>query len=151
MLQKWFNKNLIEFHEYPTNGVVRNLKSRDDWIELKNQRLNSEVTPSPISVQKIENYKSDLITRKSIIFEEDLISNIQKGGRKTGLKTLDTFLNLRSKSYLKNISSPKYSSEYCSRISPYLTWGAISSKEVIKKVKYAKGLIKKEKHIGGKI
>ena len=144
LLQKWFKKNLIEFHEYPTNGVVRNLKSRDDWIKLKNQRLNSEVTPCPIRVQKIENYKSDLITRKSIIFEEDLISNIQKGGRKTGLKTLDTFLNLRSKSYLKNISSPKYSSEYCSRISPYLTWGAISSKEVIKKVKYAKDLIKKE-------
>ena len=71
-------------------------------------------------------------------------SNIQKGGRKTGLKILDTFLNLRSKSYLKNISSPKYSSKYCSRISPYLTWGAISSKEVFKKVKYAKELITKE-------
>ncbi|MDA9735277.1 deoxyribodipyrimidine photo-lyase, partial [SAR116 cluster bacterium] len=143
-VKNWFEKNQIEFIEYPTNGVVRGLKSRDEWIKIKNQRLVSELTPSPVRLKKIDYYKSDLISRKSIIFEDDLIFNIQKGGRKTGLKILDTFLNLRSKSYLKNISSPKYSSEYCSRISPYLTWGAISSKEVIKKVKHAKDLNTKE-------
>ena len=143
-VKNWFDENQIELIESPTNGVIRGLKSRDDWIKIKNQRLLSDIIPTPLRLKKINNFKSDLISRKSINFKDDLIFNIQKGGRKTVLKILDTFLNLRSKSYLKNISSPKHSSEFCSRISPYLTWGAISSKEVIKKVKHAKDLITKE-------
>ena len=79
-VKNWFAENLIEFIEYPTNGVVRGLKSRDEWIKIKNQRLLSDVIPSPVRVKKIDYYKSDLISRKSIIFEDNLIFNIQKGG-----------------------------------------------------------------------
>ena len=99
-VKNWFDENQIKLIESPTNGVIRGLKSRDDWIKIKNQRLLSEVIPTPLKLKKINNFKSDLISRKSINFKDDLIFNIQKGGRKTGLKILDTFLNLRSISYL---------------------------------------------------
>ena len=53
-VKNWFVENLIEFIEYPTNGVVRGLKSRDEWIKIKNQRLVSELIPSPVRVKKFK-------------------------------------------------------------------------------------------------
>ena len=69
-VNNWFDENQIELIESPTNGVIRGLKTRDDWIKIKNQRLLSEVIPTPLRLKKINNYKSDSISRKSIIFED---------------------------------------------------------------------------------
>ena len=75
-VKNWFDENQIELIESPTNGVISGLKSRDEWIKIKNQRLLSDVMPSPVRVKKIENFRSDLISRKSIIFEDNFTFNM---------------------------------------------------------------------------
>ena len=55
-VKNWFDENQIELIESPTNGVIRGLKSRDDWIKIKNQRLLSDIIPTPLRLKKINNF-----------------------------------------------------------------------------------------------
>jgi len=55
----------------------------------------------------------------------------QKGGRKNGLAVLDSFLADRSSQYRGGISSPLSAPTACSRISPYLTYGCLSLREIV--------------------
>ena len=55
----------------------------------------------------------------------------QKGGRSVGLKYLQSFFhNGRYKDYSKFISKPIEARQSCSRLSPYLSWGNLSIREV---------------------
>ena len=137
-IRNWCFENSIELIEYPTNGIVRNLKSRDEWSKIKTARLYSETFKAPQSIQKIYGLKSDNVYKETLNFENISGMKVQTGGRKNGLKALEKFLNDNGKFYLKNISSPQHSDLFCSRISPHLTWGSLSSKEILKKINLRK-------------
>ena len=143
-VKNWSLTNSIELLEYPTNGIVRNLISRDDWSKIKNKRLQSAVIPTPQKIKEINNISSDRISKNSIVFEDEGKIKIQTGGRQNVLNLLDIFLSKNGEKYLQNISSPKFSEKYCSRISPHLTWGTISSKEIMNKIKIRKDNLTKE-------
>jgi deoxyribodipyrimidine photo-lyase len=57
-------------------------------------------------------------------------SGRQIGGRTLGLSYLKSFLNHRAEFYSKSISQPLAAKDFGSRISPYLTWGCLSLREV---------------------
>ena len=40
---EWCNLNNVKFHEFPTNGVIRKLKNRNNWSKLRNQRMSEEL------------------------------------------------------------------------------------------------------------
>ena len=143
-VKNWCLTNSIELIEYPTNGVVKHLKSRDDWSKVKNKRLQEEIIATPKKIKKIKNFQSEKISKNSIVFKDKSIIKVQAGGRKNAIRLLDNFLNKNGKLYLQNISSPKHSEKYSSRISPHLTWGSISSKEIIKKIRIRKENLKIE-------
>ena len=56
--------------------------------------------------------------------------NFQPGGETFAWMYMNSFLKKRHKGYTKNISSPIYSRISCSRLSPYITYGNLSSKQV---------------------
>ena len=132
-VKNWCNEKNISLIEYPTNGIVRNLKNRDDWSKIRNLRIKENLIPKPISLVPIKGIKVGSIPKKdSPIFKNDFTGKVQKGGRDEALKIIKSFIDDRSKNYLFNISKPGKSEKTCSRISPHLTWGTISSKEIIK-------------------
>ncbi|MDA0314676.1 MAG: deoxyribodipyrimidine photo-lyase [Bacteroidetes bacterium] len=55
---------------------------------------------------------------------------MQPGGEQIGRKYLKSFLLSRAKNYSKQISKPEGSRTGCSRLSPYLAWGCLSTREV---------------------
>ncbi|MCW2310651.1 cryptochrome/deoxyribodipyrimidine photo-lyase family protein [Rhodoferax antarcticus] len=55
----------------------------------------------------------------------------QRGGRSAGLAVLESFLNDRCRHYRGGISSPLSAPSACSRLSPYLSFGALSLREVV--------------------
>ncbi|WP_218836789.1 FAD-binding domain-containing protein, partial [Candidatus Pelagibacter communis] len=57
-------------------------------------------------------------------------SNIQKGGRIQALSLLNSFLEQRSENYQKEMSSPITGEVACSRLSPHITYGTISLREI---------------------
>jgi deoxyribodipyrimidine photo-lyase len=131
--------NNIPTHEYPSNGIVRKLSSRNNWSAIRNQRMSDKIISKPNNLISVPSYKSDEIPGKnSSIFGEKLIGGVQRGGRVAAKNDLSGFLNTRSQKYLYHISAPGLSSIYCSRLSAHLAWGSLSVREVFQSIKKRK-------------
>ena len=129
----------IPLHEYPHNGVVRKLRSRDDWSTIRNKRMAQRIAPKPSSVSPLATYSSvPLPDKDHPMFGKKLTGTVQQGGRLAAVDDLRGFLNHRSCQYLYHISAPGLSSTYCSRLSAHLAWGSLSVREVLQSTKKRK-------------
>jgi len=72
----------------------------------------------------------------------------QFGGETKALQVLKSFLSERGTTYMKDISSPNTSWNSCSRLSPYLTWGHVSLRYVLKCVEQRRDLLRRQKSQG---
>lgn len=133
-VRAWAKENRVEFNEYPQNGVIRGLRNRDGWSRKWNERMNTPIIPIPKSAKASDLRISgvslpnslDLNLNRAFGYENELL-----GGEKAARQLLDSFLESRSKGYEKLMSSPNSAPHHCSRLSPYLAWGCISSKTVV--------------------
>jgi len=137
-VRKWTKEHNIPWTEYIQFGVFRGPQKRDKWAKNHKKHFEKEI----INITKLfkplpfqgENLPSD----NFFDFENDKCHGSIKGGRKEALKRLNHFLNDEINSYGKNISSPEKSYFSCSRLSPYITMGCVSLKEILKKTKHLK-------------
>ena len=128
-------ENRLMLHEYPSNGVVRKLGSRDNWSAIRNARMMQKILPRPSAITPLPTVISDLLPSKDDpIFGSTPIGKVQKGGRNTAVADLRSFLNHRSREYLYHISAPDLSEIHCSRLSAHLTWGTLSVREVAQSI-----------------
>ena len=122
----------VTVHERPSNGVVRGLKSRDDWSAQRNQRVARPVTPKPDSLMPApEVALAPLPAKDDPLFGAPLTGLTQQGGRSAAIADLRSFLETRATGYLKHISAPGPSEHACSRLSAHLAWGTLSTREVV--------------------
>jgi deoxyribodipyrimidine photo-lyase len=125
----------ISLHESPTNGVVRRLRSRDDWSKIRNARMAEKILPKPDVLVSVPSCTSDTLPEKDDpMFGCDPIGNVQKGGRQHAVADLRSFLNHRSRQYLYHISAPDLSEYHCSRLSAHLAWGSLSVREIAQSI-----------------
>jgi deoxyribodipyrimidine photo-lyase len=125
----------IALHTSPTNGVVRRLRSRDDWSKIRNARMAEKILPKPDILPSFPSCRSDILPAKNgPIFCDIPIGTVQKGGRKQAVADLRSFLNYRSREYLYHISAPGLSEFHCSRLSAHLAWGTLSVREVAQSI-----------------
>lgn len=130
-LDKLFRQLQIPWTQYPSGGVIRKLGSRDTWKAKQEVRLlqtclkePSQIAPPPTIIwdeQIIDNFSLPILTN----------STIQKGGRREGLKIFKDFLHSRVRNYQKSISKPGLARISCSRLSPHLSFGTLSIREVM--------------------
>ncbi|MFL3653572.1 MAG: deoxyribodipyrimidine photo-lyase/cryptochrome family protein [Halioglobus sp.] len=126
----------IPLYEYPLNGVVRKLSTRNDWSKIRNKRMLETILPRPKSLNPIGDYTSEkLPDKEDSLFGAELFGTVQRGGRNAAVGDLKSFLNERSSQYLYHISSPRLSATSCSRLSAHLAWGSLSVREVIQSIK----------------
>lgn len=134
-VQKLCLDNNIALHEAPTNGVVRRLRSRDDWSKIRTARMAEKILPKPDALRSFPLCKSDTLPQKNDpMFGNVPIAKVQKGGRTHAVADLRSFLNHRSREYLYHISAPDLSEFHCSRLSAHLTWGSLSVREVTQSI-----------------
>ncbi|MES2499513.1 MAG: deoxyribodipyrimidine photo-lyase/cryptochrome family protein [Pseudomonadota bacterium] len=141
----WCRQHQVTWNEYPQNGVVRRLKSRDTWNAIWQKRMSAPQYPTPTAVipAQIKNSQANSIQAVNEITSDTAYLHKpqpdkplrQKGGRHHALKIFHSFLNGRASRYRGGISSPISSEEAGSRISPYLAWGVLSIKEVIQSLR----------------
>ena len=128
---KWCQTHTVKWHECQTNGIVRRLKSRDNWAELRNNFMDMSIIPMPQNLQTISNIASDdLPSKNNPLFGSQAIGSVQMGGRTQALKTLESFLKERGRHYMQTISKPGISARNCSRLSTHITFGALSVREI---------------------
>ena len=92
----------------------------------------SDLQPTQSDLQPTQ---SDLHTTQSDLH------TIQKGGETRAWQVLDEFLTARSANYAASISAPGPARTGCSRMSPYITWGNISIKQILHQTEKKRGEI----------
>jgi deoxyribodipyrimidine photo-lyase len=148
--KRYCRNNFIQWHESKNNGVERGLVNRDNWFENwedymnETQKIFEPNENQLLSISEIENLEDVTVTTN---LETPCETSFQKGGTKMGWKYANSFFENRYKEYMYNISKPEASRSSCSRLSPYISWGNLSIRQVFQKGRAVKNNSNKN-HIG---
>lgn len=127
----WCRDNGVPWHEPRQFGVIRPLPNRDGWAKAWDRQMRAPQSAAPIALRPIANMTSDpLPSPEQLGLAPDGGSACQKGGREAGLMLLESFMEQRGRTYRRAMSSPLEGADACSRLSPHLTWGTLSIREV---------------------
>lgn len=120
----------IRWKEPRQFGVIRAMPTRTGWAGHWDKQIATPQRPVPANMTTIKAPSDSIPTASALGLPLDLCPERQRGGRTAGLAELDSFLHARGEYYQKQMSSPVTAYESCSRVSPYLSFGTISMKEV---------------------
>ena len=127
----WLRKENITWYQFLQFGVFRGNVNRNDWSNMYKKQLERELFLTPKKINPIDIKIGELPNDSFFNFDEDKCKGRLKGGRKNALNRLNYFFKHKITSYKNDISNPDKSFESCSRLSPYISWGCISLKEVL--------------------
>jgi deoxyribodipyrimidine photo-lyase len=147
---RYCRNNLIKWIESKNNGVERGLANRDNWFENWETYMYEDLEVfQPKDNQLLS--VTEIRALEQIFTVTDLETpsktNFQKGGSEMGWKYANSFFDTRHEDYMFNISKPEASRSSCSRISPYISWGNLSIRQVFQKGKAVKAKTKDKRHI----
>lgn len=123
---RFLKEKKIPWFEANTNGVLRGLKNRTGW-----DAHWIKVMKSPLWRTDLDTL--DIVTPWQRDFPEETLSEdpqFQIGGESHAHERLNLFLKEIVPNYFGNISSPSKARYYCSRLSPYISWGNITIKQI---------------------
>ena len=126
-VRKWARECGIPFIEFANNGVFRGLKTRDGWSRLWEERMRRPLIEPP---KALPPHGLD----PGRLPEGERTIEVQRGGERAAHDLLESFLERRGERYHLEMSSPLTAVESCSRLSPHLAWGTISSRQVYQAV-----------------
>lgn len=137
----FFQKQRINWLEYPSGGVIRGLKHRNHWEQYWLSQMNAPLVHPDWAQLQVFVPPPDLLARlRAQPLPSQLYQNFpdfQPGGTHNAWRYLHSFLHSRHRQYFKQISKPAAARHSCSRISPYLTWGNISMRELWQATRHA--------------
>jgi deoxyribodipyrimidine photo-lyase len=131
-VKKWCKQRKISWKECENGAIIRGLQNRSSWSANWEKVMCSPVYINDIVALNVLDCNIEFPNVKESLSSEVLQNNInfQPGGESFGEKYLSTFLNSRYINYSNGISKPIASRTSCSRISPYLTYGNLSMRQV---------------------
>jgi deoxyribodipyrimidine photo-lyase len=143
----WCREAGVPWHEFQNHGVIRQLKSRNGWANRWDaQMVQPTISPPQLTPLGLE--LGALPSSRDLGLQETLCSGRQAGGRKVALEVLSSFLNKCGKHYQRLMSSPSDGASACSRLSPYLAWGAVSVREVAQATEGARRALPQRQRTG---
>ena len=145
-LEKFFKYNGIEWVSFQSNGVVRGMKNRDGWSYEFNKTMKEPIVEE-VNLSKFVSLKGITGISNSAELNIPIIRYIKNfnGGEKKAHDQLDSFLENRGQYYSKEMSSPLTAASSCSRLSPYLSYGNVSVKQILRRVRVQQELIRSKK------
>ena len=136
-VKAWCRTAGVAWTEFPHSGVIRGLKSRDGWAKKWTGFMSRPLieppahlpgpTPPPTS--------AGILSPADLGLPEPTMTDVMTGGAAVAAETLDGFLIERGAQYRTDMSSPVHAWEGCSRMSPYLAYGNVSTRQVYQAAK----------------
>lgn len=129
----WFKAQGISWNESIQNGIHRGLRNRETWKEDWYDYMEQPCLPFHPGPKNFVRYKDiEVLEQKFVVpsLETPKQTPFQKGGARTALRYLQSFLQERVQNYNRHISKPELGRWSCSRLSPYLAWGNLSVRQV---------------------
>ena len=126
-MRRWCRAEGISVHELPQTGVIRRLASRDGWATAWEQRMAAPPLPAPRMVTGVTLADAGSAVLPSALSGERFVrTSVQHGGEASARDTLRSFLRERGVDYRRAMSSPVTAPDACSRLSAWISTGAIS-------------------------
>ncbi len=126
----WCKAHEIVWHQTPSNGVVRGLKSRDGWSALRDTRMAEPMIPAPNDLMLAADISPGSLPSKDHPMFGETVGSVQSGGRFEGLRVRASFLKERASKYMMTVSKPGISARHCSRLSAHIAYGTLSVREI---------------------
>ena len=141
----WARTNRVGLRELAHDLVVRRLASRDDWGTVAKARAARPLLPAPQRVTSATQWGGAPIDVGALPDVADLglrvdaaaLATTNIAGESEARRTLHSFLAGRCAGYERKLSSPISAWDGCSRLSPHLTFGTISLREVMARTRRA--------------
>ncbi len=130
----WALNKKIQWKEFQQFAVARGTTNRDFWANNWNKHFEKKIPQIKLKLNPVDLRLGNIPNDDFFKFKDDKCLGRLKGGRKEGLLRLETFIKKDIYFYRENISNPNKSKDNCSRLSPYITWGCLSLREIYKKV-----------------
>jgi len=148
-IKRYCNNNLITWTENIWNGVLRGIQNRKGWIGRWKEYMQApqfyfHPKNQLLTIHEIEELEKQFSTTK---LETDRNPLIQKGGTIEALKYQNTYFKEQFLNTHKKMSKALESKEICSRLSPYLAWGNLSTRQVWQAANTIRPLSKSKKDI----
>ena len=132
----WCKERRIPFREFAQHGVIRPLRRREGWAERWETRMAEPEAPVPTFTHSAPTWNARSIPDASELrIAPDQRLEAQIGGIRRGERALATFLESRSRGYMRGISSPLTAPMTCSRLSPHMAWGTVSLRHIVKRTR----------------
>ncbi|WP_281239063.1 cryptochrome/deoxyribodipyrimidine photo-lyase family protein [Flavobacterium praedii] len=132
--KRFCKNNFIQWKENTNNGIFRALENRKNWVKLWEDYMNSKQFSFEATSQNflpLENIQILENSFETVPLETIPNTIFQKGGSIMANKYLESFFANRYLDYNRNISKPLLARKSCSRLSPYIAWGNLSSRQVL--------------------
>ena len=125
----WCRQHGVRQYEVQNHGVFRRLKSRNGWAGRWDRFMRQPVSV-PAALEPVQVELGPIPSARDLGLLDTPCEAGQAGGRCAGVERLNSFLTERGEYYQREMSSPVEGAAACSRLSPYLAWGALSMREV---------------------
>jgi len=132
-VKSWASNKKIIWKEYLQFSVFRGNLNRDDWSNKAAKNISRELIKGPIKINPVDFDIGEIPEEKIFSFKKDQCPGRLKGGRKKGIERMEYFFKERLNFYSKDISSQEKSFHSCSRLSPYISLGCLSLREIFYK------------------
>lgn len=139
----WARSHAIPWHEFPQAGVVRGNTDSDGWAGQWDRRIRTEPLPAPDGMIAHGLTPGKIISERLLYLDDDFCDEIPAGPN-PARHLLNSFLSHRGAAYRREMSSPNTAFDACSRLSPHLSWGTISTRETWHAAKAAGGGLETE-------
>ena len=126
----WCRNKGIEWAEYPHNGVVRRLGTRDEWKRRRDKRMREPLSDAPFFSEGIQ-FGGEIPQLEDLGFYPRKLTMRPVPGEDAAIERLESFLSHRGREYRRGISSPTLSVKHGSGLSPYFSSGCLSMRRAV--------------------
>lgn len=129
----WLKQQGIRWWQYPQFAIKRRLADRDDWFAHADQWFKSAIWPTPCRLTTVQLANADFPSRLAALAptrERDLAPCQQPALVSDLPEILQSFWHHRVRYYRQHIGTAALAAKHCSRLSPYISYGLVSLKQV---------------------
>jgi deoxyribodipyrimidine photo-lyase len=126
----WCAAREVAWREFPQNGVIRRLRSRNGWSAAWQSRMDEPILPSDHGFRAATSAAQPPLPTPADLGLRPHGKTLQAAGERAARLTLASFLTERGAHYRRTLGSPLAAASGCSRLSPHLAFGTISLRTV---------------------
>ncbi len=130
-VRAWAAERGIALREWPHNGVVRGLDTRDRWARHWASRMRAPPEPAAADLRDaaVAALDDGIPPLRALDVPRAGHGSIQRGGTTEARRLLSGFLDIRGSDYRRAMSSPVTAFDACSRLSPHFAFGTLSIRQ----------------------